>query len=77
MLEIITDDKSILFKRDNHVSCKAINTIDYDIAGTTVIFKYNGKEETIDSELIDTLQLNGEQLTPGDADEKLKEALFI
>jgi len=77
MLEIITDGKSILFKRGDDVTRKAVNTIGYNIVDTTVIFIYNGKNETIDSELLQNLQLNGETLTPDNADEKLKEALFF
>lgn len=77
MLEIITDGKSILFKRGDRSTRKAVNSIDYNIVGATVIFIYNGKNETVDSETLQNLRLNGETLTPDNADAKLKEALFF
>lgn len=78
MLVITTDDNSISLTRGDITSSMAKNTLDYDIVNyDTVIFKYSGKKQTIDSALFENFTLNGETLTIENADEKLKAALFI
>lgn len=78
MLEIITNDKSISFIKDNQKLERTYNSVDYNIVDNdTIIFQHVSTRSTLASERIINTKLNGGQLTVDNANEKLKDALFF
>lgn len=78
MLEIITNDKSISFIKDNQKLERTYNSVDYNIVDNdTIIFQHVNTRSTLASERIENTTLNGEPLTASNANAKLKDALFF
>jgi len=78
MLQIIKNEKSVSFIKDNNKSERAFNTVDYNIIdGDTVIFQHVDTRSTLLSEKMENIEVDGVQLTPENIDEKLQNTLFF
>lgn len=78
MLQIIKNEKSVSFIKDDNKNERAFNTVDYNIVdGDTVIFQHVNTRSTLLSEKIANIEVDGVPLTADNADEKLRDSLFF